>query len=189
MINASMCLFWPLIYVFYFIHLSYSFLFKTLIWICFYPCDKFYLGLFWQCFTASPLWWWHIKKKGVNSSRHKFKIYFAKCVTTIWTFRSLVYHQHWSGTPRPPHMNEPWKTNQWSPSNRNNLHLLRFSQSNSSYFETQRHPEFKRWPLQEKLSKYIWQILQILWDSWSRISLGRFQIQFSVLNFTGLLLQ
>ena len=63
MINASMCLFWPLIYVFYFIHLSYSFLFKTLIWICFYPCDKFYLGLFWQCFTASPLWWWHIKKR------------------------------------------------------------------------------------------------------------------------------
>ena len=106
-----------------------------------------------------------------------------------WTFRSLFYHQHWSDAPRSHHMNEPWKTNQWSPSNRTNLHLLRFSQSNSSYFETQRHPEFKRWPLQEKLSKYIWQILQILWDSWSIISLGRFQIQFSVLNFTGLLLQ
>ena len=43
--------------------LNSPFLFKTLIWICFYPCDKFYLGLFWQCFTASPLWWWHIKKR------------------------------------------------------------------------------------------------------------------------------
>ena len=54
-----------------------------------------------------------------------------------WRFRSLFYHQHWSDAPRSHHMNEPWKTNQWSPSNRNNLHLLRFSQSNSSYFETQ----------------------------------------------------
>ena len=55
--------FCPLIHVCYWFHFSFSFLFKTLIWICFYPCDKFYLGLFWQCFTASPLWWWHIKKR------------------------------------------------------------------------------------------------------------------------------